>query len=111
GGSLTGSLFQPVSRLAWLLPAQVQPEPLSETRKPKFGFATTLTQGAGGIGVRITYSCPSGVKPPQPLSKSRSVRRSAGLAGSAFCRRLAATSRGGGRGVISCRSTCAASDP
>ena len=42
------------SRFAWLLPDQVNPDPLSETTKPKLGLATTLTHGAGasrGYGV------------------------------------------------------------
>ena len=34
--------------MAWLLPDQVNPDPVSETRNPNAGFATTLTHGAGG---------------------------------------------------------------
>src|SRR5476651_2602778 len=42
---------------------------------PKFGFASTLTHGAGVVAPAksvTTYSRPSGVKPPRPLKKTRS---------------------------------------
>ena len=45
GGSETGSLLQGVSRFAWLLTAQVNPEPPSEITKPKSGLATTFDPG------------------------------------------------------------------
>src|SRR3989304_1929821 len=48
GGSLTGSLRQGVSRLAWEFSAQAKPAPDSATRAPKPGFANTFTPGAGG---------------------------------------------------------------
>src|ERR1700732_2242906 len=53
---------------------QVKPEPDSETKKPKDGFAITLTQGSG---VRkpsfstVTYSRPFSAKPPIPLKNWR----------------------------------------
>src|SRR5258705_4115000 len=69
-GSLTGSLCQGVSRLAWLLPHQVKPSPLSLTMVPKCGLAITFTHGAGVLapaGREIAYSQPSCVNPPSPL--------------------------------------------
>src|SRR5579864_269618 len=79
GGSVTGSLDQGVSWFSWLLSDHVWPEPDSEARKPKEGFAITLTHGAG---VRrpsprtVTYSRPLSANPPRPLKKSKVGRGS-----------------------------------
>ena len=75
GGSLTGSLDQGVNWFCWLLTAQVQPEPDSDTKNPKEGLAITLIQGAG-VHCRspriVTYSRPSSPNPPRPLKNSSS---------------------------------------
>src|SRR5262245_15588489 len=71
GESLTGSFDHGVSRLAWLLAAQVKPRPASVARQPACGLAITLVHGAGGTPT-ITYSRPSGVNPPVPLAKRSS---------------------------------------
>ena len=47
--SETGSLFQVVMRFSWLLSAQVQPTPASETVQPKPGDAITSIHGAGVV--------------------------------------------------------------
>src|SRR3954452_2761598 len=75
GGSITGSFDHGVRRLVWLLPAQEEPRPDSETRQPKAALASTFTHGAGGISspTRITYSRPPAVKPPLPLSKTKAA--------------------------------------
>src|SRR5207237_5113350 len=68
---------QGVRRLVWLLSAQVNPAPDSETTNPSRGLATTLHHGAGvrvpGSST-ITYSRPSWLKPPWPLTYSKSGR-------------------------------------
>ena len=51
--------------------------PLSDTTVPNCGLASTFTQGAGVTRpgwVVMTYSRPSGVKPPIPLKQIRSAR-------------------------------------
>ncbi len=48
-GSVTGSLCHGVSRLVWLLPRHVNPNPLSVTSVPKFALAMTLAHGAGSL--------------------------------------------------------------
>src|SRR5437660_2762049 len=116
GESETGSLLQGVSRFDWLLPAQVYPEPDSETRNPKRGLETTLIQGAGGSpgpepAIVMRYSRPSGVKPPEPLKNCKLV--GAGLGG---CGRARSSARfdfkGGGRaGTRSRRSSWLTSGP
>src|SRR3546814_20469502 len=61
-----------------LLPAQVQVLPLSVTRQPNPGLAITFDHGAGGAcpGARCnTYSWPSALNPPRPLSNCRSSGR------------------------------------
>src|SRR5947209_7718823 len=71
GVSETGSFDQGVSRFSRLLSAQVVPRLLSVTRQPNSGFASTLLQGAGVCSPasrRITYSRPSSLNPPRPLS-------------------------------------------
>src|SRR6266542_5760352 len=74
-GSLTGSLDQGVNWFNWLLTAQVQPEPDSDTKNPNEELATTLIQGAG-VHCRsprsVTYSRPPSPKPPRPLKNSSS---------------------------------------
>src|ERR1051325_12059290 len=71
GGSETGSFDHGVSRFSRLFRLRVEPAPDSLARKPKPSLATTFTHGIGG-SERITYSLPSGVKPPYPLSKRTS---------------------------------------
>ena len=65
---------------------------------PNCGLAITLTQGAGvarpGVVV-MTYSRPSGVKPPRPLKKIRSRRGAAVCAEAGPDRRAVRTGRGG----------------
>ena len=48
GGSATGSLDQAVSWFRRLLSAQVGPAPLSDTKQPRPGLASTLIQGREG---------------------------------------------------------------
>src|ERR1700728_2778345 len=74
GGSVTGSLDHGVSWFSWLFSDHVWPEPDSETRNPKEGFAIRLIHGAGvrKLSARtVTYSPPSSANPPRPLKKSR----------------------------------------
>src|SRR5664279_437291 len=74
--SLTGSLFQGVRRISWAFSLQVYEFPFSEITVPKLGFANTFTHGAGVScvsDVLMTYSDPSGAKPPIPLKKIRSL--------------------------------------
>ena len=74
GGSLTGSFDQAVSWFSRLLPAQVKPDPDSETWNPKAWFAMTLIQGAGVHWPApriVTYSHPSFANPPRPLKNSQ----------------------------------------
>src|SRR5580692_1272938 len=74
GGSVTGSLDQGVSWFSWLFSDHVWPEPDSETRNPKEGFAITLIHGAGvrKLSPRtVTYSRPSSANPPRPLEYFR----------------------------------------
>ena len=51
---------------------------------PKYGLASTFTQGAGVVlpgAVVMTYSRPSGVNPPRPLKKIRSSRGAVAVGG------------------------------
>src|SRR5687768_12592887 len=73
--SETGSFSHGVRRKKLLFTAHVGPAPVSLTRKPPVGFATTLIQGAGGRSSpssRISYS-PRELKPPSPLKCARST--------------------------------------
>jgi hypothetical protein len=66
----TGSLCHGVRRSSCAFSHQVYALPASDTTVPKRGLAITLTHGAGGrcpASDRITYSRPSGEKPPMPL--------------------------------------------
>src|ERR1700678_2517886 len=74
GVSKMWSFDQGVSWFSWLFTDQVNPEPDSETRNPKFGFAITLTHGSGVRAPSprtVTYSRPSCAKPPSPLKNLR----------------------------------------
>src|SRR5205807_9718919 len=98
-GSTMGSLYQGVRRFCRLFRLQVVPAPDSLTRQPKRSFATTLTHGMGGRSpsTRMTYSRPSDVKPPYPLSR-RSGVSSPRTAGSGLVGRMNRVGRTWGGG-------------
>src|SRR5580704_4361061 len=99
GGSVTGSLDQGVSWFSWLFSDHVWPEPDSETRNPKEGFAITLIHGAGvrKLSPRtVTYSRPPSANPPRPLNKSR------GCCGSGTSARFAGRDCFGMEGTATC---------
>src|SRR2546425_4617688 len=91
----------------------VQPEPDSETWKPKAAFATTLIHGAGDQRPSsriVTYSRPFAAKPPRPLKNSRSGSEGEAAAAdflTAVCR-ADGTAAGSAR---SARKTCSDSVP
>ena len=75
--SATGSLCHGVRRSSCAFSHHVYALPASETTVPKRGLAITLTHGAGGrcsACDRITYSRPSGEKPPMPLKCVKRLR-------------------------------------
>src|SRR5579872_4921094 len=77
GVSKTGSLRQGVRRFSLLLSDHVHPREDSLTRQPNSSFVSTLHHGAGvplSAPTEMTYSAPSGVNPPVPLSKTSSGR-------------------------------------
>src|SRR2546425_6574538 len=91
----------------------VQPEPDSETWKPKAAFATTLIHGAGDRRPSsriVTYSRPFAAKPPRPLKNSRSGREGEAAAADflAAVRRAGGTAAGSAR---SARTTCSGRVP
>ncbi len=91
--------------------AQLQPSDDSVTKQPKLAFASTLAHGAGGKPgpTRMTYSRPSSVKPPIPLSNNRaqSRRQPAAAVGRSGRRWPVPGSHSAGKsGDASCRSSC-----
>ena len=90
-----------VSRFSRLLPDHVNAEPDALTIVPNSGLASTFDQGSGvsrSPSSTMTYSRPSGVKPPMPFSMTQRRhrhRRCGGGAASVSSRRAGRARRPG----------------
>src|SRR5262245_7172299 len=85
-GSLTGSFANGVSLFSRLFRLQLNADPDALTNVPNSGLAITFDQGSGvsrSPSSMTTYSRPSGVKPPTPLSRTSGGTGRGALAGRA----------------------------
>src|SRR6476620_11252207 len=83
-GSAIGSLANGVSLFSRLFPDQLKADPPLLITVPKFSLAMTFDQDNGvsrSPSRTMTYSRPSGVKPPTPFSITRGGARSGDGAG------------------------------